>query len=142
MKVPQPFPSKRTGEPTNKFYEAKGQPDGIVLGRDNTGTPFGQPFGYTDADDLPGDFKKAGATQTLRRGAAKALKSKKLFGAKKPIAWAAVEPSLAEADMAPPNEVRVSPIDPADITPVYDERLITCMDEYERLMERERGGKG
>lgn len=110
----------------HKFSDAPGQPDGMIRSRwADQSVPFGQPFKYTDATDLPGEFlpKKPWYKRIFTR-----LRRKKVL-----VAWAVVDPQPGQAFIALKGQAVVKSIfSPGSLTPVYDWKSLEIADRYER----------
>lgn len=114
----------------HKFSDAPGVPDGIIRSRwANQDVPFGKPFTYTDATDLPGEFSYPDRFKPpWYRRIFTRLRRKKVL-----LAWAVVDPEPGQAFIQLKGQAVVkSAFNPGSLTPVYDERLIETADRYER----------
>lgn len=91
--------------------------------------PFGKPFAYTDATELP--------TQLDHRPWYKRWWPKK----KPPLGWAVIDAgTVPQAYVASSGEVRTSPIEVAGaIVPVYDDNVILGADAYEQANPQPKG---
>lgn len=138
MKVPQPFPLRRS-KARNKLATAPGRPDGLVLSRwRSEATPFGQPFAYTDAQDLAKEYiaPRFGKTRPnqMTDSTPKPWYRKYLRRfARRPLGYVVVEDEMpqGQAYVVPQNgEIRQSCFDHPSMAPVYDERLIEAVEQY------------
>jgi len=130
-------------EAKNTFGPAKGRPDGVTTSRwrNHGDAPFGQPFSYTDATDLPGDFAHPGESGRYTKGAVKLPWYKRLFRRKPPVGWAVVDPEYGRAEMlhGDEGEVKTSSFNPGFLMPIHDDRAIIAADAYEREATDEEG---
>lgn len=123
--------------------------DHIILSRwkRKRTTPFGKSFSYTDAYDLEVGHRRYQGGKDFGDPMAPNIPWYKpwlKWRWKRPIAWAVVDPddgaSLPMANVQVNHgELKVSPIEPRALIPLYDEDVILASDFYER--EQESGTK-